>query len=160
MPRSPHDDVRRRYAGGLTECSALLLVVRPGGSAVGFESMLHGMISWRRDLVVLHAADLIRLAGRYDAGAIYLTGSVARGEERDDPAPGKPEPSDVDFYTPEWHDDPATNEERAQALLAGVRALLPRTKVDIRPMGPGWPIDGAYQEGFRRDAIPLTAFLG
>src|SRR3954471_14460260 len=117
------------------------------------------MTSWRRDLVVLYAADLIQLAEQYDAGAMYLTGSVARGEERDDPEPGKPEPSDVDFYTPEWHDDRATNEERARALLAGVRALLPGTKVDIRPMGPGWALDGVFREGFQRDAIPLTAFL-
>jgi hypothetical protein len=121
--------------------------------------MLRDVTSWRRDLVVLQAAELIRLSERYDAGTLYLTGSVARGEERDEPSPGKPEPSDVDFYTPDWHDDRATNEARARAFLADVRALFPGTQVDIRPMGPGWPIDGAYLDGFRNDAIPLTTLI-
>ena len=115
--------------------------------------------SWRMELVRRHAPVIVEIAKKYGAGPIYLTGSVARGEDSDEPRPPKVSPSDVDFWTPEWIDDPDTNESRARSLVDELRFVLDPADVDVRPMGAGWPIDGASLQGFRRDAIAVSALL-
>jgi hypothetical protein len=101
----------------------------------------------------------LELADLYRAGALYLTGSVARAEDTDEARPNKPLPSDIDFWTPEWFDDPGTNYVRSRDFLAAVKTMLTPAEVDIRPMGPAWPLDGRYLEAFKRDAIHLSCFL-
>ena len=111
------------------------------------------------ELVRQHARVIVEIAKKYGAGPIYLTGSVARGEDSDEPRLPKVSPSDVDFWTPEWIDDPDTNESRARSLVGELRLVLDPADVDVRPMGAGWPIDGAFLESFRRDAIAVSALL-
>lgn len=118
-----------------------------------------GSRSWRMELVRQSAPVIVELAKKYGAGPIYLTGSVARGEDSDELRPPKVRPSDIDFWTPEWIDDLDTNESRAKSLLEELRFVLDPADVDVRPMGAGWPIDGAFLEGFRRDAIAVSALL-
>lgn len=134
--------------------------VREGwGRMADTTGVVGGSPSWRMDLVRQHAAVIVELADKYEAGPIYLTGSVARGDDSDEPRPPNVSPSDIDFWAPEWVDDPDTNETRARSFLEELRILLGPSDVDVRPMGAGWPIDGDYLEGFERDAIAVSALL-
>ena len=98
------------------------------------------------------------LASEVQAGRVFVTGSLARGEPEYEigERPHKPEASDCDFYVPDFNLDGSRmeNGHRATLLVAGFRQVLAPFGVDVRPL-PGYVDSAEVQEGFRINAVPL-----
>jgi predicted nucleotidyltransferase len=93
---------------------------------------------------------LIRVAASCGATSVALTGSVARGEDKDG--------SDLDFFVYDFADPESPDAgKRANRLVKEFRRILAPYRVDVRPL-PGWPLGPEFEQKMRADAIllPLT----
>jgi hypothetical protein len=108
------------------------------------------------------AGDLAHLAAEHHASALFLVGSVARGDEHEGP-PEHDRDSDIDFYVP--HFDVA-DDDLCDALvglqLACQRMLAPyRVQVHRGHLGDGgiWDTRPEIEASMRSEAVDLMTLL-